>query len=1158
MAGGAPIRISILANSRQARGELNSFAGTLKKTLGAGVALAGAYGGMELLKSIAREGSEAQQTLGGTAAVFKKHAAEVDASARKAADAVGLSANAYRTSATLMGSLLKGQGVAQDKLAGKTDELIALSADLAATFGGTTKDAVESLTSAFKGEFNPIEKYGVSLRQSVVNAEAVTIAQKKHGKALKDLSEDQQTAIKQQATYQLILGKTRDAQGQFARESSTAAGQQQRLAADIANTKARLGTSLLPVMTQAAKLARDELVPALDDFAGWFDDNIDEIAASGKTIAKTFLPPLEAAGSIAMTAAKALDSIPAPVKEMGVELLIAAKAYKVLNAATVSSGASITNLLKPVNSFRADMALANQQLRAGTITQAQHTAAVTKTSQALGSRLQPAVASAAGAAGMGLLLASTQQNDKALGGLMKAAGGAATGFAVGGPLGAAIGGIGGLLWGARDAFNATEGATRRAAAEAAKTQSWNTAKAAALELRDALYGTRDAYNEVTAASVKQGLFADGKKLGWVKDLEAAGVNIDTITRSILGQKDAMTLVGRAFKEQDASLANQKSRISELRTQIDAMGQLDLGSADEADVIRLGELQDELKALKIAYDVEKTAIDSRNQSYGKLAGTTDAQVARERKLRGELGLTKKQYDAMPKDVRTKVEAEGLPQTKSSVLDLLATTDKLSGRQVTAFVKQSGAQLARAEVEKLQKRFNLTPKQVATLVKVNGANKAKSDASKFGKDAGTAFSKSTAAGVRGSAGDVREQARNAVERARAAAGREADGADSVGARMTEGFARGIGTGAAVASAARSVIRNALAAARAEAEIKSPSRKAARDGKNISKGYAKGIKQGWPDVKRAITSGMSSLFGLQASPVTQYLADTRAQIRQAFNGKAEKRALKVLDQYAARVRKSYAAWAKNAAAIETNRARLEQLKQEADSFRSSVDSSVRGWFDPFRDALDEAAAFTNSDGLIGGVLRAARAESAQISQTTNLLNQAMKRGLGKDAYEKILALDPREANRIAVSLATATGAQIRELNGYYSTVNKQAAAAGTQAYNSFFKVGITAQQAVVDGLLRDKAAIERAATQLANAIQRATNAKLRGKKAPKNRKGTSVGTGTSARAVLASRTTTTVAAARPIQIDVNVSPTADKAAIGREIVAAIRAFEKVGGGR
>lgn len=1184
MAGGAPIRISILANANQAKRELSSFSSTLKRTIGAGAALAGAYGGVQLLKDIAGAGSEAQQTLGGTTAVFKKHAAQVVASSKKAADTVGLSGNQYRTNATLIGSLLKGQGVAMDKLAGKTDQLIGLGADLAATYGGTTKDAVESLTSAFKGEFDPIEKYGISLKQSTVTAEAAAIAQKKHGKALKDLSIEQQTAIKQQATYRLIMEKSADAQGQFASESDTAAGKQQRLRAEIEDTKAKLGTSLLPLLSEAADVARSELVPALDEFGDWFADNVDDIVASGKSIAKTFVPPLQVTADVAAAAAKALDSIPGPVKEFGVELLIAAKAFKILNAATTAGTGQISAAVAPFSTYRAEVARATSDFRAGTLTQNAYTQSVTKSAQTLGSQLRPAVAGAAGMAGMGLLLASTQQNDKALGGLMKAAGGAATGFAVGGPLGGAVGGLAGLLWGARDAYNATERATRKAAAEAAKTESWGTAKAAALELRDALYGTRDAYNEVTAASVKKGLFADGKKVGWVKDLEGAGVNIDTITRAILGQRDAQNLVNQAFAKQDASLVGQKDKISAIRAEIDSLGQLDLGNADEADVIRLGELQDQLKQLTMSYDEERTAIDARKQSYGALAGTTEQQVALERRLRAELGLSKRQYDAMPANVRTKIEAEGLPQFKQSVLDLLATTDKLNGRQVVAIVKQSGAQLARAEVDKLQRKFDLTPKQVATLLKVNGANKAKADAGKAGKDAGNAFGRNTAAGVSAHAGEVRGAAVLAMERARSAAAAEARASSSVGAQMAAGFAAGIGTGGVVASAARSVIRSALAAARHEAEIRSPSRKAAKDGKNIAKGYAKGIREGWPDVRRAITSGMGSLFERQTSPVTQYLSEVRSQIRSSLKGKAEYRALKAVDQYSAKIRRTYDAWKKTSAQLEKAREKLESLKQEAASFKSSVQSSVKGWFDPIGSALEGSGAFTNQGGLLGAILGDAKTQAAQISQTTNLLDQAAKRGLSKDAYEKILSLSPEDANKTAVALASATEAQINELNGYYSAVDKQAAASGNQAYDSFFKVGIRAQQGIVDGLLKDKKAIEQAADKLGAALEKAVKRRL-GIKSPSRvfreignqvtnglelgvdvpratRMGSEMAAGLERGFDPKALVATAQAGAAPssggtvINLTVNAPVGSSPADIGRDLANYLRAYKKVGG--
>src|SRR4029079_7081995 len=123
---------------------------------------------------------------------------------QRAATGLGLSADQYRQNANTLGALLSNQGVAADELAGKTRGLIKTGADLAATFGGDTKTAVDALASAFKGEFDPLEQYGISIKQSTVNTEAMRVANVKTTAAFNDLSTAQQAAAKQQATANLI------------------------------------------------------------------------------------------------------------------------------------------------------------------------------------------------------------------------------------------------------------------------------------------------------------------------------------------------------------------------------------------------------------------------------------------------------------------------------------------------------------------------------------------------------------------------------------------------------------------------------------------------------------------------------------------------------------------------------------------------------------------------------------------------------------------------------------------------------------------------------------------------------------------------------------------------------------------------------------------
>src|SRR5699024_11214970 len=110
------------------------------------------------------------------------------------------------------------------------------------------------LSSALKGERDPIEKYGVTLKQSSIDAEAARLGYEKVGGSLSNQAQ-------QAATLSLITKQTADAQGNFAKESDTLEGKQQRLTAQYENAKATLGTGLLPVATQFFGYLSDTAMP---------------------------------------------------------------------------------------------------------------------------------------------------------------------------------------------------------------------------------------------------------------------------------------------------------------------------------------------------------------------------------------------------------------------------------------------------------------------------------------------------------------------------------------------------------------------------------------------------------------------------------------------------------------------------------------------------------------------------------------------------------------------------------------------------------------------------------------------------------------------------------------------------------------------------------
>lgn len=242
---------------RQVKSEAGGLKGAMQKAQPAAKATAVAL--LAAGAAAAKYASDLQQSTGAVDSVFKEHAATVQANAQNAAQSVGLSTNAYQEMASVIGAQLKNMGIPMEKLAGQTDDLVTLGADLAATYGGTTSDAVAALSSLLRGETDPIEKYGVSIKAADVAAQKAKMGLS----GLTGAADKQATA---QATLALLSAQTADATGQFAREADSAAGSSQIAKAEFENAAAALGTALLPVATAAAT--------ALAEFGRWAQDNV--------------------------------------------------------------------------------------------------------------------------------------------------------------------------------------------------------------------------------------------------------------------------------------------------------------------------------------------------------------------------------------------------------------------------------------------------------------------------------------------------------------------------------------------------------------------------------------------------------------------------------------------------------------------------------------------------------------------------------------------------------------------------------------------------------------------------------------------------------------------------------------------------------------------
>lgn len=290
--GGAKGKIQSMADSaKSGAAKFGDFAEKYK------VHATAALGGIALLgKGAADYASEAEQSYGAVESIFHEHANVINEASKKAASTIGISAHAFREQSAYMGAMLKNQGIPMEELAGKTQDLMGLGADLAATFGGPTSDAIEALGAMLRGETDPMERYGVAIKEADIKARM----------AADGLDELEGEAAKQARTQTLLkmaFEKTADSQGQSQREFETSAARAQRSRAAMDDMRESVGSSLLPVMGALAGVMQSVSEQAakhpkvLLAVAGAFT------AIAGAIVAAATIAPILTAWSAAATAA---------------------------------------------------------------------------------------------------------------------------------------------------------------------------------------------------------------------------------------------------------------------------------------------------------------------------------------------------------------------------------------------------------------------------------------------------------------------------------------------------------------------------------------------------------------------------------------------------------------------------------------------------------------------------------------------------------------------------------------------------------------------------------------------------------------------------------------------------------------------------------------
>jgi hypothetical protein len=180
------------------------------------------------------------------------------------AEEVGLSLNEASKSSVFIGSVLKQSGFSIEETADLTERLVRLGTDLSLTYGYDVQEALLGMTALFRGEYDPIEKFGVAMKQSEINSELAA-------RGLDNLEGAARRFAEQQIRVELLFQRSADAQGAFERGAGTLAVEQLRLQATFNNLRDTVAMGLLPIMGELTQSFREGLEIAEPEIIKAFD-----------------------------------------------------------------------------------------------------------------------------------------------------------------------------------------------------------------------------------------------------------------------------------------------------------------------------------------------------------------------------------------------------------------------------------------------------------------------------------------------------------------------------------------------------------------------------------------------------------------------------------------------------------------------------------------------------------------------------------------------------------------------------------------------------------------------------------------------------------------------------------------------------------------------
>lgn len=208
----------------------------LALTVAAGVAFS-AIGAQGL--SYASDLTEVQNVVDKT---FSTSAYIINDFADTALEAYGITKLEAKSFSGTMGAMLKSMGLSGDEVLVMSQNLTALSGDMASFYNLSATEAFDKIRAGISGETEPLKQLGINM--SVANLEAYALSN-----GIKTQYSEMEQGDQALLRYNYLLEATKDAQGDFNDTSDSFANQQKLLKASLQETSGEIMQNMIPALS---------------------------------------------------------------------------------------------------------------------------------------------------------------------------------------------------------------------------------------------------------------------------------------------------------------------------------------------------------------------------------------------------------------------------------------------------------------------------------------------------------------------------------------------------------------------------------------------------------------------------------------------------------------------------------------------------------------------------------------------------------------------------------------------------------------------------------------------------------------------------------------------------------------------------------------------